>query len=50
MHRAVGPVHVHSVLLVEMFYLLVVLLQNFILKFLVFQPNIWCGYSKEPSK
>ena len=39
-----GPVHAHSVQLVEMFYRLVIELQkNVILNFLVFQPKhmVW---------
>ena len=50
MHGAGGPVHVLSVLLVEMFYLLVCLVAFFLLNFLIFSEYICCRYSKEPSE
>ena len=46
MHGAGGPVHVHSVLLVEIFLPISCLVAKFYTLFLVFQAKHMCGYSK----
>ena len=46
MHGAGGPVHVHSVLLVEIFLPISCLVAKFYTLFLVSQPKHMCGYSK----
>ena len=56
MHGAGDPVHVHSVLLVEMFFLGVFLPVNLfsckivMINFIIFQRRHMCGCTEEPAE